>query len=127
MRLNIMRRNWLKLTGQRSITVGNAIIVSDGDIDSKTGMITEGALAHEMTHVGQYQDWGALSYFGRGLYEQTTNTVGGWFGMGKNWRYRVPLPLQPGAVYGMEQQASIVEGCVTGTTPAYCAASPYQP
>jgi hypothetical protein len=130
--LNIMRNNYLSLSGGVSITPGNFIIVGPDDIDPNTGRITLSALAHEMAHVAQYQLLSALYPAGGGtLYRtigvatQVSNKVKGWFGP-KNQAYEVGYPVSSSGRYGMEQQAEIVRFCLSGLV-AYCVASPFKP
>ena len=130
--LNIMRNNYLSLSGGVSITPGNFIVVGANDIDSKTGRIKLNALAHEMAHVAQYQmlqavfpEMGGGAYRVIGVATQASNKVRGWFGP-KNQAYDPGFPISSTRQYGMEQQAEIVRACLTGLA-AYCVASPFKP
>jgi hypothetical protein len=120
---NRTRRWILRLTGGRSITIGHNIYVADDDLNS-AGFVQTDALAHEMTHVGQYEDWWPLRYTLQGggtqLYNSAANLVGG-----NDPAYQVGLPMTHNwTQYGMEQQATIVERCQQGLA-VYCANSPY--
>lgn len=112
------RERWMLLTGGRSITVGNDIYVADQDIGAD-GYVTGETLAHELTHVGQYQQWGAFGYAADGIFIQSVNTVANWFGA-NNPVYPVPLPTSKRfGQMNMEQQATVVEGCYRRVS-AYC-------
>jgi RHS repeat-associated protein len=81
-------------------------------------------LAHEMTHVAQYEDWGPLVYYARGTWEQFRKLLG----IGKD-PYEIPSPLpldRPYRKYGMEQQAMITQECFSGS-PNACIVSPFHP
>jgi hypothetical protein len=112
---NFVRNAVLKVSGDRSVTLGNRVYLAGDDArDIPT-------LAHEVTHVGQYQQWGALKYFGRGSSARVTEMRGG-------DPYALPNPLPadvPFGAYGMEQQGQIVENCYR--VGAGCNVSPYQP
>jgi hypothetical protein len=83
-------------------------------------------LAHEVTHCGQYQEWGALAYFGRGAIAQLRDLLHRTLGLGESpYTYRVEIG-KPFEAYGMEQQAQIVEDSFRGDTAAL-AVSPFGP
>jgi hypothetical protein len=110
----------LWLSRNRAVALGNHVFLPDhceGDLP---------ALAHELTHRGQYQAWGPWRYYRRGLTAQI-----------REWAYRSlkigssPYPYRsepPKAfeAYGMEQQGQIVEDCFRGD-PVASAISPYHP
>lgn len=109
----------LRLSGGRSVTLGNHVFLSDGCAGSIP------VLAHELTHCGQYQRWGALRYLARGLADRV-----------REIRYRLgrgPSPYDysrltgvPFEALGMEQQGQVVEDCFRGLAAAR-ALSPYRP
>ncbi len=73
-----------------------------------------GVLAHELTHCGQYQAWGPLTYYTRGASEQLRALLHRSFGVGRSpYDYRLE-PGKPFESYGMEQQAQIVEDAFRG-------------
>jgi hypothetical protein len=83
-------------------------------------------LAHEVTHCGQYQEWGALAYFGRGAITQLRDLLHRALGLGESpYTYQVEMG-KPFEAYGMEQQGQIVEDCFRGD-PAALAVSPFRP
>jgi hypothetical protein len=116
---NAKRKMWLKAcNGCGAITVGHDIYFADATVtNKKTGAVNKQVLAHEMTHVGQFEDWGALGYVVGGGLTQFFNLF--------EDQYSVPLPMgRNWTRYGMEQQATIVEQCYAGVQ-VYCANSPY--
>lgn len=107
---NELRERMLKLSSGRSIALGYHIVVGEGNIGDN-GFVTGDALAHEMTHVAQFEAWGDLPYGVIGIATQIGNTVGNWLG-GNDPAYQVSLPLNKAfGQYGMEQQAVIVQRC----------------
>jgi hypothetical protein len=83
-------------------------------------------LAHELVHCGQYQAWGPLRYFTRGIVTQARDLLYRWSGLGSS-QYRYQLePGKPFNAYGMEQQGQIVEDCFRGY-PMAQAISPFWP
>ena len=63
-RPDAIRRAVLWASRGRAVTLGNHVFLPDscaGDVP---------VLAHELTHCGQYQAWGAWTYFRRGLITQ---------------------------------------------------------
>ena len=79
------------------ITLGNTIYMRESaySIDF---------LAHELTHVMQYQAWGGFEYYVRALGARVRDVFGD--------PYHVDFPLdRPFDAYGMEQQATIVQLC----------------
>lgn len=83
-------------------------------------------LAHELTHVTQFEQWGALRYYARGFWNQCVlrallrRDVYHWeFEPGKSFDR-----------YGMEQQGQIVEDCYNHVSPRRAVAqliSPFAP
>jgi hypothetical protein len=70
-------------------------------------------LAHEMEHVRQYEEWGALRYYARGIREQTQHLLSR-VGLAPNpydWRR---AGIKPFEEYGMEQQGQLVEDAARG-------------
>jgi hypothetical protein len=115
---NQRRETWVSLSGGTSITIGNNIYVADRHL-SADGYISGPTLAHELTHVGQYQQWGGFGYAADGLLIQSVNTVANWLGA-DDPVYQVPLPTSKRfGQLNMEQQATVVEGCYRGIS-AYC-------
>lgn len=71
-------------------------------------------LAHELTHCGQYQAWGAVRYYLRGAAVQFRDLLHRSLGAGGNpYAYRLE-PDKPFESYGMEQQAMIIEDASRG-------------
>jgi hypothetical protein len=98
-----VRRLVLRASRNRAVALGNHVFLPD----SCTGDL--GVLAHELTHCGQYQRWGALRYFARGVATQLRHALHQGFGIGSNpYDYRIE-PGKPFNSYGMEQQAQMVE------------------
>lgn len=117
---NARRDLLLKHCGRcRAITTGNDIYIRGDELDPATDGIRDmSLLAHEMTHVGQFQTWGRIRYVAQGLMTQAFDQLGA-------DQYDPPLPLtRKFNGYGMEQQATIVERCFEGNA-QYCAVSPY--
>jgi hypothetical protein len=119
-RLHRGRGNWatrslravvLRCTGGRGITLGNHVFLPDDCCDSLP------VLAHELTHCGQYQAWGAGRYYIRAIADRV-----------RELRYRrgrgvSPYDYSNEAVkpfeqYGMEQQGQIVEDWFRGSSRA---------
>lgn len=114
-----LRRWVLALSGGRAVALGNHVFLP-GD---RAGDIP--LLAHELTHCGQYQAWGGLAYFARGINEQVRDMLSR-LGIGDSpYRWR-PAGGRPFDSYGMEQQGQIVEDCYRGD-PEAAAVSPYRP
>jgi uncharacterized protein DUF4157 len=104
----------------RAVTLGNHVFMPDrcaGDL---------AVLAHELTHCGQYQRWGALRYFVHGAVAQLRELLFRRFGVGRSpYVYRLETG-KPFDAYGMEQQGQIVEDSFRGDVQAL-AVSPYRP
>jgi RHS repeat-associated protein len=83
-------------------------------------------LAHEMTHVAQYQSLGDLYYYVQTGFEQLVYARG--YGIDVyDWKDSYSWnPGRPFGGYGREQQASIVGDCYAGNATA-CTISPYHP
>jgi hypothetical protein len=110
----------LWLSRGRAIALGNHVFLPDR---CATDLAT---LAHELTHCGQYQRWGAWRYFGRGAVAQARHLAHRWLGRGSSpYDYRIEAG-KPFEAYGMEQQGQIVEDCFRGDRAAL-AVSPYRP
>jgi hypothetical protein len=115
-----LRRVVLWVSRGRAVTLGNHVFLPDrcaGDV---------AVLAHELTHCGQFQRWGARRYFMRGASAQLRELLFRGCGLGRSpYAYR----LEDGKSfdsYGMEQQGQIVEDCFRGN-PEALAVSPYRP
>jgi hypothetical protein len=104
----------------RAVTLGNHVFLPDrcaGDV---------AVLAHELTHCGQYQRWGAPRYFMRGAVAQLRELLFRGLGLGRSpYAYRLETG-KPFEAYGMEQQGQIVEDSFRGDAQAL-AVSPYRP
>ncbi len=116
----LLRALVLGLSRGRAVALGNHVFLPrwcDRDIP---------VLAHELTHCGQYQAWGPLLYFGRGLVTQLRDMLYRVGRIGTSpYRYEVE-PGKPFSAYGMEQQGQIVEDCFRGH-PRAQAISPFWP
>jgi hypothetical protein len=110
----------LWLSGNRAVALGNHVFLPRGcDRDLPV-------LAHELTHCAQYQAWGAVAYFTKGVAAQARELLHRKAGIGPSpYRYTAD-PDKPFTAYGMEQQGQIVEDCFRGHPPAR-AISPFQP
>lgn len=101
----------LRLTGGRAIALGNDVFLPDACCDSLP------VLAHELTHCAQYQAWGALRYYARGVADRLRE-LRHRRGLGPSpYDYGRGLP-RPFAAYGMEQQGQIVEDWLRGSAEA---------
>jgi uncharacterized protein DUF4157 len=98
-----LRRLVLQASRNRAVALGNRVFLPDrceGDL---------GVLAHELTHCAQYQAWGPVVYFARGMITQLRDLVHRTLRVGSSpYSYRVK-PGKPFRSYGMEQQAQMVE------------------
>jgi hypothetical protein len=104
----------------RAIALGNHVFLPDRSVGDLA------TLAHELTHCGQYQAWGALRYFSRGAATQLRDLLHRSFGIGKSqYQYRLE-DGKPFESYGMEQQGQIVEDSYRGNRAAL-AVSPFRP
>ena len=101
----LLRRIVLGASRNRAIALGNHVFLPDRCRHDLA------VLAHELTHCGQYQAWGALTYFWRGARAQLRDLLYRTAGIGSSpYRYRMEAG-KPFESYGMEQQAQIVEDC----------------
>jgi len=108
----------LALSGGRAVALGNHVFLPDGEPNAAL-------LAHELTHCGQYQSWGPIVYFGRGLADRVRDVLHLTLGVGRS-PYQYAMDGKPFEAYGMEQQGQIVEDCFNGDIAA-AALSPYRP
>lgn len=108
----------LALSGNRAVALGDHVFLPDGPGDVAV-------LAHELTHCAQYQSWGPLVYYGRGIADRVRDILHLSLGIGAS-PYRYALNGKPFEAYGMEQQGQIVEDCFHGDLAA-AAISPYRP
>jgi hypothetical protein len=115
-----LRRMVLLASGGRAVALGNHVFLPDL---RATDLAT---LAHELTHCGQYQRWGAWRYYGRGASAQARELLYRGFGVGHSPYAYCLEEGKPFEAYGMEQQGQIVEDCFRGDTAAL-AVSPYRP
>jgi hypothetical protein len=104
----------------RAVALGNHIFLPDRQERDLA------ILAHELTHCGQFQEWGPFRYFATGLLTQMQDLLHRWTGIGNSpYRYTV-TPAKPFRAYGMEQQGQIVEDSFRGD-PAALSISPHRP
>lgn len=109
----IMRRAVLALSGGRAVTLGNDVFLPDHSADDPA------TLAHELTHCAQFQRWGPLHYYARGLGVQLRDLLHRATGLGGSpYRYFIE-PGKPFEAYGMEQQGQIVEDQVRFRCPVF--------
>jgi hypothetical protein len=98
-----LRRLVLGASTQRAVALGNHVFLPEGCQGDLA------VLAHELTHCGQYQAWGPVIYFARGMAAQLRELLYRKLGIGSSpYRYQVQ-PDKPFTAYGMEQQAQMVE------------------
>ena len=119
----ITRYSWLgrlvtRLSGGAAVALGYRIFLP-GENHLPT-------LAHELTHVSQYQRWGGVRYYFAGIWNQVVlrlllrRDVYGWRPDGGKAFHQ----------FGMEQQGQIVEDCFNLASPRRTAAqyiSPFRP
>ena len=108
----------LALSGGRAVALGNHVFLPDGQNDVAV-------LAHELTHCGQYQSWGPLVYYGRGVADRVRDILHLSLGIGSS-PYRYAAGGKPFEAYRMEQQGQIVQDCFNGD-PVAAGISPYRP
>jgi uncharacterized protein DUF4157 len=116
----LLRDVVLWLSRNRAVALGNHVFLPqgcDGDLP---------VLAHELTHCAQYQAWGALVYFGKGVAAQVRELLHRKARIGSSPYAYTVNPGKPFAAYGMEQQGQIVEDCFRGH-PRARAISPFHP
>ena len=102
-----MRSFVLMLSRGRAIALGRNVFVPDGQDEDVA------VLAHELMHCRQYEEWGPVRYYARGLVEQTKHLLSR-VGITRNpydWR---GVPRRTFAEYGMEQQGQLVEDACRG-------------
>jgi hypothetical protein len=115
-----LRNLVLWLSRNRAIALGNHVFLPD----ERAADVA--VLAHELTHCGQYQAWGPLRYFARGLAEQLSDLLHRKLQLGSSpYRYSYDWE-KPFEAYGMEQQGQIVEDCYRGD-PGARRLSPFSP
>jgi hypothetical protein len=116
----VLRRVVLFASRNRAVALGNHVFLPER-CERDTAV-----LAHELTHCGQYQAWGPLRYFAKGMTAQVRDLLFRSMRIGSSpYQYR-PEPGKPFEAYGMEQQCQIVEDCFRGH-PAAQTLSPFQP
>jgi Domain of unknown function (DUF4157) len=104
----------------RAVTLGNHVFLPDRCAADLA------VLAHELTHCGQFQRWGATRYFARGATAQLRELLSRRLGLGRSpYAYRLEAG-KPFDAYGIEQQGQIVEDSFRGN-PQALAVSPYRP
>ncbi len=113
-----IRRLVLALSGGRAVALGNHVFLPEGPPLLPV-------LAHELTHCGQYQAWGALQYYVRGIGDRCRDVAHAALNLCES-PYRYTADGRPFDAYGMEQQGQIVEDCFNGDATAR-ALSPYHP
>jgi hypothetical protein len=114
------RRAVLWLSRGRAVALGDHIFLPDRCADDLA------VLAHELTHCGQYQRWGAWRYFARGAAAQLRDLAHRALGLGQSpYAYRLEEG-KPFDAYGIEQQGQIVEDSFRGDQAAL-AVSPFRP
>lgn len=107
----------LLISRGRAVALGNHVYLPDA-ADGPA------LLAHELTHCGQYQSWGGLLYYGRGIADRLRDVLH-LAGLSES-PYRYVVDDRPFDAYGMEQQGQIVEDCFNGNAAARTL-SPYRP
>lgn len=88
--------------------------------------LTLPVMAHEMAHVCQYQEWGALRYLARGAWNQIVLRAL----LGRDVYRWEAEPGKSFLDYGMEQQGQIVQDCFDVNSSRRASAqllSPYKP
>ncbi|MBA2626404.1 MAG: DUF4157 domain-containing protein [Gemmatimonadales bacterium] len=116
---DLIRSLVLAVSGGRAVALGNDVFLPAGEAGNVA------LLAHELTHCGQYQQWGPLTYYGRGLVDRIREVLHLRLGVGES-PYRYAADDRPFTAYGMEQQGQIVEDCFNGDATA-AGISPYRP
>lgn len=101
----------LRLTGGRAIALGNDVFLPDACCHSLP------VIAHELTHCAQYQAWGAVRYYARGVADRLRE-LRHRRGLGPSPYDYAAAPPRPFAMYGMEQQGQIVEDWLRGSPEA---------
>ena len=115
---SLLGRMVIRLTRGAAIALGYRVFIPRE--------ITLPVMAHELAHVCQYRQWGALRYLARGAWNQIVLRT-----LLRRDVYRwEPVPGKPFAEYGMEQQGQIVQDCFDVNSPRRTVAqhlSPYKP
>lgn len=115
----VARRGVLALSRGRAIALGNHVFLPS------RASVSIPVLAHELMHCAQYQSWGPMRYYSRGLAERVRELR--WrLGLGPSPYAYEADPEKPFGGYRMEQQGQIVEDCFRGSARA-AAISPYRP
>lgn len=115
-----LRRAVLCASRGRAIALGNHVFLPDRSVGDLA------TLAHELTHCGQYQAWGAWRYFSLGALTQLRDLLHRAFGIGQSQYHYELEDGKPFEAYGMEQQGQIVEDSFRGN-PAALAVAPFGP
>jgi hypothetical protein len=106
------------LTRGAAIALGHQVVVP--------GAMHLPTLAHEITHVVQFERWGPIRYFAAGFWNQFV--LRGLLGRDVyQWEYAEGKSFEE---YGMEQQGQIVQDCYDPTSPRRTQAllvSPFAP
>jgi hypothetical protein len=107
----------LRLTGGRAIALGNHVFLPDACCRSLS------VLAHELTHCGQYQAWGAARYYAQGVADRLRefHHRRGFGPSPYDYAGGAPRPFH---AYGMEQQGQIVEDWIRGCPAAAALLTP---
>ncbi len=108
----------------RGVTLGNTVYLrSDPDPTNREDVAL---VAHELAHVGQYQERGAIGYYAAALSDRHYALF-----TGNPYLWQTPRRMAPGYAgsatwghYSMEQQGRIVQDCYLGLATA-CSLSPY--
>ena len=102
-----LRRLVLLCSGGRAVALGHQVFLPDDCADDPA------VLAHELHHVRQYEEWGLLRYYARGVREQVQYLLSraGLAASPYDWRRGGIRPFEE---YGMEQQGQIVEDAARG-------------
>ena len=115
---SLLGRLIIRLTRGAAIALGYRIFISRD--------LTLPVMAHEMAHVCQYEEWGALRYLARGAWNQIVLRAV----LGRDVYRWEPEPGKSFVEYGMEQQGQIVEDCFDLSSSRRDSAqllSPYKP
>ena len=80
-------------------------------------------MAHELAHVAQYRQWGALTYLARGAWNQIVLRAL----LGRDVYRWEAAPGKDFASYGMEQQGQIVQDSFDTSSPRRAAAQKLSP
>ena len=108
---DLLRGAVLLLSGGRAVTLGRHVFLPEARARDLA------LLAHELTHCRQYEEWGFLRYYRRGIAEQARYLLSR-LGMASDpydWR---STPERRFEEYGMEQQGQLVEDAYRGDATA---------